>query len=87
VTRRSGAWLAAAASLAAFASAFFLRMNAAYGPFNLSSDASDWRVLWDLWRQGQIASDVVAQSALLGAGAAAVPWLVLGVVCRARLRP
>jgi hypothetical protein len=84
VTRRAGAWLAGTASAGAFAAAFFLRMNAAYGPFNLSADAGDWIVLWDLWRQGQIASDIVAQSALVGAAAAAIPWLILGILSGGR---
>jgi hypothetical protein len=79
VTRRAGTWLAALASAAAFGAAVFLRMRAAYGPFNLSIDPGDWAVLWELLRHGQIASRVVLESAALGAMAAAVPWLVLGL--------
>jgi len=84
VTRPAGAGLAAAGSVAAFAAAFFLRMNAAYGPFNLSVDPGDWTVLWELWRHGQIAAPVVAQSAGLGAAAAAIPWMVFGRLARRR---
>jgi hypothetical protein len=78
VTRRGTAWLVAIGSVAAFAAAFILRMNAAYGPFNLSVQHSDWMVLWELWRNGQIAPRIVGQAAALGAGAAAIPW----VLCR-----
>jgi len=84
VTRRAGAWLAGASSVVAFAAACFLRMNAAYGPFNLSLHPYDWMVLWDLWRFGQIAPRVVVQSAVLGAAAAAVPWVVFGLLQRRR---
>jgi hypothetical protein len=82
VTRPGGAWLAAAGSAAAFAAAFFLRMNAAYGPFNLSFHPSDWMVVWELLRQGQIASRIVVQSAVLGAAAGTVPWMVFGLLTR-----
>jgi hypothetical protein len=84
VTRRTAVALAGASSLAAFAVAFFLRMNAAYGPFNLSLHAGDWTVLWELWLHGQIAPRVVAQSAGLGVAAAAVPWVALGLLARRR---
>lgn len=84
MTRRGRAWLAAAGSVAAFAAAFFLRMNAAYGPFDLSSQPRDWMVIWELWRHGQIASRIVAQSAMLGAAAAAVPWMIFGLLTRRR---
>lgn len=84
MTRRGGAGLAAAGSVAAFAAAFFVRMNAAYGPFNLSVHPSDWTVVWELWRHGQIASRIVVQSAVLGAAAAAVPWMVFGLLTRRR---
>jgi len=84
VTRRAGAWLAAAGSVGAFGAASFLRMNAAYGPFNLSVNPGDWMVLWELLRHGQIAARVVLQSAALGAAAAAVPWLVFGLTARRR---
>jgi len=84
VTRRGGAWLATAGSAAAFAAAFFLRMNAAYGPLNLSFHPGDWTVVWELWRHGQIASRIVVQSAGLGAAAAAVPWMVFGLLIRRR---
>ncbi|HWC02408.1 MAG TPA: hypothetical protein VHF87_06540 [Methylomirabilota bacterium] len=82
MTRRTRAWLAAAGSAAAFAAGFFLRMNAAYGPLNLSAQASDWAVLWELWRHGQIASRVVLEGAALGAAAAAAPWIVFGLLDR-----
>ena len=85
MTRRGGAWLATAGSAAAFAAAFFLRMNAAYGPFNLSFHPGDWTVVWELWRHGQIASRIVVQSAGLGAAAAAVPWMVFGLLIRRRV--
>jgi hypothetical protein len=88
VTRRGGAWLAAAGSLATFAAAFYLRLDAAYGPFNLSFHPSDWpadwTVVWELWRHGQIASDIVGQGAGLGAAAAGVPWVVFGLLTRRR---
>lgn len=82
MTRRRGAWLAGAGSVAAFAAAFFLRMNAAYGPFNLSAHPSDWTVIWELWRHGQITSRIVLQGAGLGAAAAAVPWMAFGLLTR-----
>ena len=59
-------------------------MRAAYGPLNLSMDPGDWAVLWELLRHGQIAPRVVLESAALGAAAAAVPWLVLGLGARRR---
>jgi hypothetical protein len=84
VTRRRGARLAATGSAAAFAAAFFLRMNAAYGPFNLSLQSGDWTVLWELWRHGQIASRVVVESAVVGAAAAAAPGMVFRLLTRRR---
>lgn len=84
MTRRRGAWLAAAASAAAFAAAFFLRMNAAYGPFNLSWHAGDWIVLWELFRHRQIAPHLVAQAAVLAAAAAVVPWVFFALSTRRR---
>jgi len=66
----------------AFAAGCFLRMNAAYGPFNLSPNPADWMVLWELWRMGQIARHVVAQAAVLGVAAAAVPWVVFWLLTR-----
>jgi hypothetical protein len=76
VTRRSAAGLAAAGSAAAFVTALYLRLNAAYGPFNLSWNPADWTVLWELWRHGQIARDVAGQAVVLGAAAAALPWAI-----------
>jgi hypothetical protein len=84
VTRRGAEWLAAAASAAAFAAAFFLRMDAAYGPFNLSADPGDWAIVLELWRHGQIASGIVAQGAALGVAAAALPWVAYGLSARRR---
>jgi hypothetical protein len=84
MTRRGGARLTAAASAGAFVAAFFLRMNSAYGPFNLSLHPSDWTVLWELLRHGQIASRIVVESALLGAAAAVVPWTIFGLTTRRR---
>jgi hypothetical protein len=84
VTRRGGTWLALAGSATAFVATVFLRMNAAYGPFNLAFRASDWTVLWELWRHGQIASRVVAESVAAGAAAATVPWLIFGLLSRRR---
>jgi hypothetical protein len=78
MTRRTGAWLAAAGSVAAFATAVFLRMSAAYGPFNLSAHADDWRVLWELLTYGQIAARVVVEGVALGALAAGIPWVIFG---------
>jgi hypothetical protein len=86
VTGRRGAWLAAAGSGAAFAAAVFLRMDAAYGPLKLSVHPEDWRLLWELWRDGQIPSSIVAQSVGLGAAAAAVPWVVRALVARRRAK-
>ena len=82
MTRRGGTLLAAAVSVAAFVLVFFLRMNAAYGPFRLSADPSDWTVLWELFRHGQITPRVVAESAGLGIAAAVVPWIVRGLARR-----
>jgi hypothetical protein len=82
VTRRAHAALALVASAVAFGAAVFLRMRAAYGPLNLSSDPGDWTVLWELLRHGQIAPRVVLESVALGAVAAAVPWLVFGLTRR-----
>jgi hypothetical protein len=82
--RRSGAALAALGSLIAFVAALFLRLDAAYGPFNLSLHPSDWTVVWELYRHGQIAPAVVAQGAGLGVAAAAVPWLLFAVALRRR---
>ena len=79
MTRRARAVVAALASVAAFVAAVFLRMNAAYGPFNLSADLADWTVLWELLMSGQIAGLVVAEAAALGVLAAAVPWAVLAL--------
>ena len=76
MTIRPGGALAAVASLVAFAAVFYWRLDAAYGPFNLSRDPADWLVLWELGRAGQIAGPVVAQAVGLGAVAAAVPWLL-----------
>jgi hypothetical protein len=77
VSGRAATGIAAIASVAAFAAGVFVRMNAAYGPLNLSLDPTDWRLLVDLLRMGQIATRVVLESALLGIAAAAVPWLAL----------
>jgi hypothetical protein len=74
--------MAGVASAAAFVVAFYLRMSAAYGPFNLSAHLDDWVVIWELLRNGQIALRVVVQSAVLGAAAAAVPWIVVGLATR-----
>jgi hypothetical protein len=86
VTGRRGAWLAAAGSGAAFAAAVFLRMDAAYGPLKLSVHPGDWRLVWELWRDGQIPSSIVAQSVGLGAAAAVVPWIVLALARRRSTR-
>jgi hypothetical protein len=79
VRRRGPVWLWAAGSAAAFVVAFYLRLDAAYGPFNLSWRAGDWTVLWELLRHGQIAPAIVAESLALGAAAAAVPWAIIGL--------
>jgi len=84
VTQRGGPWLAGAGSAAVFVAAFFLRMHAAYGPFRLSVHSADWMVLWELWRQGQIDASIVGQALGLGAAAAAVPWVLFGVLGRRR---
>jgi hypothetical protein len=82
LTRRTGAWLAAAGSVVAFGVAVYLRMSAAYGPFRLSVEPEDWRVLWELLRHGQIAPQVVLECAALGVAAAALPWLCLALAGR-----
>jgi hypothetical protein len=74
---RRGTWLAAVASVAAFAVALFLRMDQAYGPFNLSARPGDWEVLWELLRHQQIDGRVVREGVALGLVAALVPWLLL----------
>jgi hypothetical protein len=80
VTPRAGAWLAAAGSLVAFGAAVFWRMDAAYGPLHLTGHPGDWQVLWELLAHGQIAPRVVLEGVMLGAGAAALPWLVRAVI-------
>lgn len=82
MTRRTEAALAAAGSAAAVGAALFLRLRAAYGPFNLSTNPADWMVLWELLRHGQIAASVVLQGLGLGLALAAVPWLVFGLARR-----
>jgi hypothetical protein len=72
-------WLAAAGSVAAFVVALYLRLDAAYGPLNLSWRPGDWTVLWELLRHGQIAPGIVAEGLTLGAGAAAVPWVIVAL--------
>jgi hypothetical protein len=74
---RRGTWLAAVGSVAAFAVALFLRMDRAYGPFNLSARPGDWKVLWELLRHQQIDARVVMEGAAVGLVAALVPWLLL----------
>jgi hypothetical protein len=86
MTRRAGAWLAAAASAVAFGVAAYLRMSAAYGPFRLSADAGDWRVLGELLRHGQIAPQILLECVALGVAAAAVPWLCYALAGRRRRR-
>jgi hypothetical protein len=80
---RPGAWLAGAGSATIFVAALFLRLDAAYGPLNLSLDPGDWTVLWELLRHGQIAPRVVAEGAALGA-AAAGPWVLYALGARRR---
>jgi hypothetical protein len=87
VSDRGPVWFAAAGSAAAFVVAFYLRLDAAYGPFNLSWRPGDWSVLWELLRHGQIAPGIVAEGVALGAGAAAVPWSIVALrTLRARRR-
>ena len=74
---RLRAWLAVAGSVVTFAVALFLRMNRAYGPFNLSANPGDWQVLWELLRHQQIDARVVLEGVALGLLAALVPWLLL----------
>ena len=82
MTRRWGPAVAVAGSVAAFCGGFFVRMNAAYGPFNLSARPDDWVVLWELWRHGQIASGIVAEAVGLAAAAATVPWVLWALLAR-----
>jgi hypothetical protein len=84
MTGRTAAALALVGSVAAAALAFYLRMDAAYGPLRLSLDPGDWAVLWDLWRHGQIAPGVVAEGTALAAAAATVPWLLFAWRARRR---
>jgi hypothetical protein len=84
MTRRTGAWLAAGVSVAAFLVAVYVRMSAAYGPFRLSTEPGDWRVLWELLRHGQIAPHVVLECAALGLATAAIPWLCFALTGRRR---
>jgi hypothetical protein len=84
VRGRGRAWLPAAGSAVAFAAAFYLRLNAAYGPFNLSWHPTDWTVLWELMGHGQIAPRILVQGALLGAAVAAVPWVIFALRTRRR---
>jgi hypothetical protein len=87
VRRRGRVWLAAAGSAVAFVVGLYLRLDAAYGPFNLSWRPGDWTVLWELLRHSQIAPGIVAEGVALGAGAAAVPWAILVLwALRARRR-
>lgn len=66
-----------------FGAGFFVRANAAYGPFNLSLHPADWLVLWDLLRTGQISGRVLAEAAALGTAVALVPWALYGAWRRA----
>ena len=84
MTRRSGAWLTALISVGAGAAACFLRMNAEYGPFNLTRHPADWILIWELFRSQQIAPRIVVQTLVLGAGVAALPWIVFGWLTRRR---
>jgi hypothetical protein len=86
MTRRAGAWLTAAGSAVAFGVAAYLRMRAAYGPFRLSAEPGDWRVLGELLRHGQIAPRVLLECAALGIAAAALPWLCYALAGRRRRR-
>ena len=87
MTRAGRAWLATVASLTAFVATCFLRLNAAYGPFNVSLHPRDWpsdaMVLWELQRNGQIALGIVLEGLVLGAAAAVVPWIALRRLNRA----
>ena len=74
---RLRAWLAVTGSVVGFVLALFLRMNQAYGPFNLSANPGDWQVLWELLRHQQIEARVVLEGVALGLLAALVPWLLL----------
>jgi hypothetical protein len=59
-------------------------MDAAYGPLRLSAHPSDWTVVWELFAHGQIEPRIVAESAALGAVAAAVPWMLFALLSRKR---
>jgi hypothetical protein len=76
----------AAASAVLFGVAFFLRMDSAYGPLNLTLDPRDWTVLWELFRYGQIATAVVVESAVLAVAAAVAPWILVALLARVRQR-
>jgi hypothetical protein len=82
MTRSRAITLTVLTSAAAFCLGFYLQLNAAYGPFNLSWHPGDWLVLWELWRAGQIAPQVVIQAGWLGLAAAAIPWVIGWRRCR-----
>ena len=56
VTRRRGAWVAAAGSVAAFCADVLRPDERGLRTLQSVARPGDWTVLWELWRHGQIAS-------------------------------
>lgn len=71
-------WIGACAiaSLFLFLLGIYVRMHAAYGPFNLSLRAGDWLVLWELFQTGQVSNRILLESVLAGLAFALVPWVI-----------
>lgn len=67
-------WAAVLLTPVCFAAGFYLRMNAAYGPLNLSLRPEDWLVLWELFQTGQISTRVLLESLAAGTAGALIPW-------------
>ena len=76
LSRRAWLWVTVIVSPGLFALIAFVRMDAAYGPFNLSPHLTDWVVVWELLRYGQMSVRVVMESAAAGAVGALLPWLI-----------
>lgn len=68
------------ASVLAFGVGFYLRMNAAYGPFNLTARPADWVVLWDLLVHGQMSTRVLLESTAAGLLAATLLWFLSAAI-------
>lgn len=80
MSRRFGMPATVAASLLLFLAGLYLRLRAAYGPFNLSLRPGDWIVLWELLRTGQVSTRVLLEGGLVGLLLAGVPWLLRAAI-------